>query len=400
MRNSYERTDIMAKSNNSGSYWDKLLLSDDELKRNEDLRGAAERGEISWDDAHSYVEGTRAAHGYSGGRHGDQYIKLDAAPALPDSYGTAYREAVERYTQMAPFSYDHRSDPRWQAYQKQYAREGRRASEDTLGRYAAMTGGMPSTAAVTAAQQAGDYYAAQAADRIPELYDLAYAMYSGDADRLYRQIGALQGARDDELARYGTALGQYNADRAYRADRADREADVAYRDRAFEADRADRAEDVAYRDRAFEADRADRAEDVAYRERAYADERADKEAAAAAKSVGRAGGTTGGGNGYVEDSYDLVPIPEGEGAIYNNPPGYEPLVFDPHMTSRFRRSDVGSFGTANPVVERIIRDAGNMAMSLTPAEAQLYASDAIREALDKNEISPVEAETLLKRFGR
>ena len=286
----------MANNSTGGSYWDRLLLSDEERKRNDELRAAAERGEISWDDAHAYVEGTRAQHGYSGGKHGDQYIKLDAAPEMPDNYGEGYRDAVKRYTEMAPFSYDHRSDPAWQAYKKQYAREGRRASEDTLGRYAAMTGGMPSTAAVTAAQQAGDYYNAQMTDRIPELYELAYAMYTGDAERLYRQMTALQGARDDELARYQTALRQWNAERdradaldqqawerayretAYADSRADRAADEAYRERAHDDDRADRAADEAYRERAHDDDRADRAADEAYRERAHDDDRADRAA--------------------------------------------------------------------------------------------------------------------------
>ena len=85
----------MANDTSGGSWWDKLLLSDEALKRNDELRAAAERGEIGWDDAHAYAEGVRAQHGYSGGKHGDQYIRLDAAPEMPDSYGAAYTEALE-----------------------------------------------------------------------------------------------------------------------------------------------------------------------------------------------------------------------------------------------------------------------------------------------------------------
>ena len=288
---------------------------------------------------------------------GDAYAAGSAAPALPDDYGAQYRDAVRRYTEMAPFSYDYRSDPVYQAYKKEYAREGRRAGEDTLGRYAALTGGMPSTAAVTAAQQAGNYYAAQMADKLPELYDLAYAMYTGEADRLYRQLSALRGARDDELGRWQAALGQWNTerdradrldqqawerqrreteyadsradraedvayrektyeadradraydeadrDRAYEADRADRAYDEADRDRAYEADRADRAYDEADRDRAYEADRADRAYDEAYRDRAYADSRADKEAKAASR-----GGGSGGTGGQEDAAPEALPV--------------------------------------------------------------------------------------------
>ena len=114
---------------------------------------------------------------------------------------------------MAPFSYDAASDPAYQAYKKQYAREGARSAENTLGQYAAMTGGVPSTAAVTAAQQAGDYYAAQMSDKLPELYDLAYAMYKGEGERLYKQLAALRNAGSDELERYLAALDVQNDER-------------------------------------------------------------------------------------------------------------------------------------------------------------------------------------------
>ena len=40
-----------------------------------------------------------------------------------------------------------------------------------------MTGGMPSTAAVAASQQASDYQMSQMTDKIPELQQLAYSMY-------------------------------------------------------------------------------------------------------------------------------------------------------------------------------------------------------------------------------
>lgn len=105
-----------------------------------------------------------------------------------------------------PFSYDYTTDPAWQAYRKEYTREGRRASEDTLGQMAAMTGGMPSTAAMTAAQQAGDYYSAQMADKIPELYRLAYSMYADEGDRMLNNLSALRGLDSDEYGRYSDAF--------------------------------------------------------------------------------------------------------------------------------------------------------------------------------------------------
>ena len=67
--------------------------------------------------------------------------------------------------------------PAVRQYRKSYLREGDRATADALGQAAAASGGRPSTAAVTAATQAGDYYAAQLNDIIPALYQQAYDQY-------------------------------------------------------------------------------------------------------------------------------------------------------------------------------------------------------------------------------
>lgn len=101
------------------------------------------------------------------------------------SYLSANQAAIDalrgRILGRGAFDYDYTTDPRWQAYRKEYVREGQRAAADTLGQASALTGGRPSTAAITASQQAGNYYAAQLADKIPELYAAAYDMWQ-DAD--------------------------------------------------------------------------------------------------------------------------------------------------------------------------------------------------------------------------
>jgi len=126
----------------------------------------------------------------------------DVTIPLPDAYGAQYAEAVTSLAQPREFSYDYAADPVWQSYQKQYVREGRRAAEDALGRAAALTGGMPSTAAVTAASQAQDVYAARLSDKLPELYRLAYDMYDAAESRRAKAVDALRAARADELARW------------------------------------------------------------------------------------------------------------------------------------------------------------------------------------------------------
>lgn len=233
-----------------------------------------------------------------------------------------------------PFSYDLETDPAWQAYKKQYTREGRRASEDTLGQYAAMTGGMPSTAAMTAASQAADYYNAQMTDKIPELYKLAYSMYADEGNNLYNKLNALRGLESDDYGRYNdvynrmltglnalqnadateygrygdtynrmltdldalrnmdaTEYGRYidtynrnlqNLD-AYRAAESDeygRYRDTVgdwENDRAFNYNAEQDAWEQDYKQRAYEDSRADTAWEQEYKQKAYDDSRADTE---------------------------------------------------------------------------------------------------------------------------
>ena len=147
--------------------------------------------------------------------------QFDGAEA-PEWQGTDYARIRDAATERAavPFVYELERDPVWQAYRKQYLREGARAGEDTLGRYAAMTGGVPSTAAMTAAQQASGNYAARLTDKIPELYQQAYQRYLQE----YRRQLDLAGAYDDydqaSYDRYRDELDQWNRDRSFAYDAA------------------------------------------------------------------------------------------------------------------------------------------------------------------------------------
>lgn len=98
----------------------------------------------------------------------------------------------------ADFDYDPASDALYSAYRKQYLREADLASQDALGNAAILTGGRASTAAVAAAQQAGNYYRAKAADKLPELAQLAYDMYLGSRDDKRDTLDALLTAREND----------------------------------------------------------------------------------------------------------------------------------------------------------------------------------------------------------
>ncbi len=65
----------------------------------------------------------------------------------------------------------------WRDYERMYQRQGELAYQNSLAEAAANTGGIASTAAVTAAQQAQGAYAAQAAAKKAELYQQGYENY-------------------------------------------------------------------------------------------------------------------------------------------------------------------------------------------------------------------------------
>lgn len=168
--------------------------------------------------AHDAAERIRAKYDYSGGVDGSEYIKLGtgASPAKADtSWLDKLGESSYNYDQSGqisakldallnrtPFSYDAASDPLYQQYRKQYTREADRSAEDVLGKTAVMTGGMPSTAAVAASQQASDYQMSQMTDKIPELQQLAYSMYQDKLSGDRADLNTLIGIEDNNYNRW------------------------------------------------------------------------------------------------------------------------------------------------------------------------------------------------------
>ena len=151
-----------------------------------------------------------------------QYLaQFDGAEA-PEWQGSDHARRRDAAVEQAaaPFVYELEKDPVWQAYRKQYLREGARAGEDTLGRYAAMTGGVPSTAAVSAAQQASGNYAARLTDKIPELYQQAYQRYLQEYQRQLDLAGAYDDYDRESYDRYRDELDQWNRDRSFAYDAA------------------------------------------------------------------------------------------------------------------------------------------------------------------------------------
>lgn len=136
------------------------------------------------------------------------------APTYQNRYQQQLDGLLGQVQGYGPFSWSKETDPAYSAYAKQYRREGDRATANALAQAAAATGGQVSTAAMTAASQAGDYYAGQLADKIPELYENAYQRYLSDYSLLTDKLGQTRRLEQDDYAKYQDQLGQYNTDRA------------------------------------------------------------------------------------------------------------------------------------------------------------------------------------------
>lgn len=176
--------------------------------------------------------------GYTGGKYGADYIsdgkipnQIDSVldkingfgsftfdqerPSYENQYAEQQQALLDAIINRPDFSWSKEDDPQWSSYKKSYLREGDRATANALGQAAAASGGRPSTAAVTAATQAGDYYAAQLNDIIPTLYQQAYDRYLNEYNMSLQDLNAVNTQEQLDYAKYLDQLGQFNTDRNF-----------------------------------------------------------------------------------------------------------------------------------------------------------------------------------------
>lgn len=161
--------------------------------------------------ANAGAEKIRSTYGgYTAGTAGDGYY-LNEGLAEDGGYVNAFADEQRRLVSAleAEPDYEARADALWEDYRKAYLREGQRAYENALGDAAANTGGLASTAAVTAAQQAKNYYNAAAADKRPELYQQAYENWLAARSQAVTELGAY-----DQLDRTAADQAQQERDNA------------------------------------------------------------------------------------------------------------------------------------------------------------------------------------------
>ena len=140
------------------------------------------------------------------------------APVYDNQYAEQQQALLDAILNRPDFSWSKETDPQWSSYKKSYLREGDRATANALAQASAASGGRASTAAITAATQAGDYYATQLNDIIPTLYQQAYDRYLNEYSMMLQDLGTVNTQEQLDYAKYLDQLTQYNTDRNFAYD--------------------------------------------------------------------------------------------------------------------------------------------------------------------------------------
>lgn len=142
-------------------------------------------------------------------------FSYDEAPTYENTFAQQQKDLLDRILNREDFSWSKETDPQWSSYKKSYLREGDRATANALAQASAASGGRPSSHAVNAATQAGDYYATKLNDVIPTLYQQAYERYLDEYNMKLKDLNTVNQQEQLDYAEYLDRLGQFNTDRGF-----------------------------------------------------------------------------------------------------------------------------------------------------------------------------------------
>lgn len=142
-------------------------------------------------------------------------------------YTEKKNKAIADLENIGDFKYDFADDPMYAAMRDNYARQGKLAMQDTVGKASAATGGYGNSYAASAGAQAYNQYMAQTSEMIPELYQMAYTLHANKKSDAYKKASLYDSLeatdysrRLDDISRayndYGAAASR--ADTAYNRD--------------------------------------------------------------------------------------------------------------------------------------------------------------------------------------
>lgn len=142
-------------------------------------------------------------------------FSYDEAPTYENTFAQQQKDLLDRILNREDFSWSKETDPQWSSYKKSYLREGDHATANALAKASAASGGRPSSYAVNAATQAGDYYATKLNDVIPTLYQQAYERYLDEYNMKLKDLNTVNQQEQLDYAKYLDRLGQFNTDRGF-----------------------------------------------------------------------------------------------------------------------------------------------------------------------------------------
>jgi len=130
-------------------------------------------------------------------------------------YAKRMKNTLNSILNREAFAYDMNADAMYNLYKDQYMQQGISDMKDTMGDVAANTGGMVSSAAVAAGNQAYQTNLTALNQKIPELYNTALTRYNTQTQDLYNQYGLLQSVDNTAYQRYRDKRADKLADQEY-----------------------------------------------------------------------------------------------------------------------------------------------------------------------------------------
>lgn len=133
--------------------------------------------------------------------------KYSAAATEKPTYQSQYSDQINNIVnQILNGTYtDFQNSADYQSLAREYAAKGKKAMQDTTGDVASRTGGLASSFAVSAGQQADNAY-------MQQLQDIARQMYDKKRSDQYNEASLLGNLENSNYAKYQDQLGQYNTE--------------------------------------------------------------------------------------------------------------------------------------------------------------------------------------------
>lgn len=193
-------------------------------------------------------------------------------------YTEKKNKAMTDIENIGDFKYDFADDPMYAAIRDNYARQGKLAMQDAVGKASAATGGYGNSYAASAGAQAYNQYIAQTSEMIPELYQMAYALHADKKNDAYKKASLYDSLEATDYSRRLDDISRAYNDYGAAASRADTAYNRDFNEKSTEYQ-------TGYQEAADERNYRLSASSNALAWQKYNDEKAAADAAASAKAV-------------------------------------------------------------------------------------------------------------------